>query len=72
MNQKNKILNFHINARYIVIPILLSKIKISLSKLGVTHDPLKVKAVAVLGLNVISLGVTVNTGGIDFLEDPKK
>ena len=30
------------------------------------------KAVAVLGLNVISLGVTANTGGIDFLEDPKK
>ena len=38
--------------------------------LGTAHEPLNVKAVAVRGRRVTSLGVTVNMGGIDFLELP--
>jgi uncharacterized membrane protein len=49
------------------VPILLSKTNISLSSAGVGKFPLKVKAVAVLGRKVISVGVTVKAGITTFL-----
>jgi hypothetical protein len=48
-------------------PILLSKTNISESNAGVGKFPLKVKAVAVLGRKVISVGVTVKAGITTFL-----
>ena len=45
---------------------------VSFNKQGVVQFPLKVKAVAVLGRNVISIGLTVKSGGIGFFKEPPK